>query len=189
MADYFAFYGPESSATQWTYFPLEPFEDKESLRQHLKMMETSRDPYFLAIKDKETWHVLGTFSIMSISTANRTAEMGWVLYGDQLKNSRLATEAQYLVMTYIFEELAYRRYEWRCDSLNTPSNNAAQRLGFTFEGTFRQAVVYKNNRSRDTNWYSMLPEEFQAMKPKFEKWLAAENFDESGKQIKSLKDC
>ena len=185
--DAYAFYGPESPETQWTYLPIDAFQNKDDFRAYFEKMAQSKDPYYLAILNKETGKIIGTFSLMRIDTANRVVEMGWVLYGSELKQSRFATEAQFLVMQYVFEVLRYRRYEWKCDSLNAPSGKAAKRLGFTFEGTFRRVQVYKG-RSRDTNWYSMLEEEYQAMKPKFEKWLQPENFDKNGKQISALNE-
>ena len=98
----------------------------------------------------------------------------------------MATEAQYLLAKYVFEVLQYRRYEWKCDSLNEPSRRAAERLGFVYEGTFRQAVVYKG-RSRDTAWFAMIDKEWEANKCALEQWLSPENFDSQGKQQKSLK--
>lgn len=184
--DAYTFYGPDSPKEQWTYLPIDYFENKEDFRDYFEGMADSKDPYYLAILDKESHKVIGTFSLMRIDPKKRVVEMGWVLYGPELKHSRVATEAQYLVMRYVFDELHYRRYEWKCDSLNAPSNQAAKRLGFTFEGTFRRAAVYKN-RSRDTNWYSMLEEEYQAMKAKFDNWLDPANFDDQGRQITSLK--
>ena len=185
--DAYRFYGAKSPETQWTYLPIEAFKNQADFRGYFEKMAQSHDPYYLAIVDKISGKTIGTFSLMRIDTANRVIEMGWVLYGDELKQSRLATEAQFLVMQYVFEVLQYRRYEWKCDSLNAPSNRAAKRLGFHFEGTFRRAQVYKN-RTRDTNWYSMIEEEYQAMKPKFERWLQPENFDENGQQRTALND-
>lgn len=187
LDDAYAFYGPSSPEEQWTYFPLEAFDNKQSFSDYFETMAQSQDPYYLAIKDKASGRVLGTFALMRTDKNNRVIEMGWVLYGSELKHSRVATEAQFLVMQYVFEVLNYRRYEWKCDSLNEPSGKAAQRLGFQFEGTFRRAIVYKG-RNRDTNWYSMIEEDYQNMKPKFQSWLKPDNFDETGKQILSLQD-
>ena len=99
-----------------------------------------------------------------------------------------ATEAQYLLMKYVFEDLNYRRYEWKCDSLNRPSANAAIRLGFTYEGCFRNHAIYKG-RSRNTDWFSIIDSEWPRLKERFENWLAPENFDEQGQQKRSLRDC
>lgn len=183
----YEFYGPQSPQEQWTYLPMEAFTSQADFKEYFSQMAASKDPYYLAVVDKKTGQVVGTFSLMRIDPQNRSVEMGWVLYGPKLKRSCLATEAQYLVMKYVFETLHYRRYEWKCDHLNAPSKRAAERLGFKFEGTFRRANVYKG-RSRDTDWHSMLAEEYAAMKPKFEQWLAPENFDEDGQQVKSLQE-
>ena len=151
----------------------------------LKKFELSNDPYYFAIIDQKTKEAIGIFSFLNIDPSNRAIEMGWVLYSEKLKRSRIATEAQFLAMTYIFEELKYRRYQWKCDSLNTPSYRAAIRLGFNFEGTLRNSVVYKN-RSRDSQFYSIIPEEWPALKNMFTQWLNSENFDNNGAQKESL---
>ncbi|MEX2803818.1 GNAT family N-acetyltransferase [Streptococcus sp. H31] len=188
LDDAYRFYGPDSVPEQWTYLPIDGFKDIKTFQTYFEMMETSRDPYYLAIKDKATQKVLGTFSLMRIDTKNRLAEMGWVLYSPQLKQSRQATEAQFLVMAYVFDVLHYRRYEWKCDSLNHASVHAAKRLGFQYEGTFRKAAVYKQ-RSRDTAWFSMIDDDWHSMKAKFEKWLLPTNFDDQGRQLKPLGAC
>lgn len=187
LAQAYQFYGPSSPLEQWTYLPLDRFADLPSFSAYFKTMVASTDPYYLAIKNKATKQVVGTFALMNINPANRTVEMGWVLFGPQLKRSRVATEAQFLVMQYVFETLKYRRYEWECDHLNQPSRQAALRLGFQFEGTLRQKVVY-NGRSRDTDWFGMTETDYATMKPKFERWLAADNFDEHGQQKRSLNE-
>lgn len=137
--------------------------------------------------DKQTQRAIGTFSLMRIDPANRVIEVGAVIYSSQLQRSRIATEAQYLLACYVFEELKYRRYEWKCDSLNERSRRAAERLGFTFEGIFRQAQVY-HHRNRDTAWYSMLDSEWKIIKKRLEAWLNPDNFDEQGKQKQRLQD-
>lgn len=188
LKDAYQFYGHESPESQWTYLSIDAFQSFKDFQAYFEKMVTSKDPYYLAIIDQKSNKIVGTFSLMRINQKNRVLEMGWVLYSTELKQSTLATEAQLLVMQYVFETLHYRRYEWKCDSLNAPSAHAAERLGFTYEGTFRKAVVYKG-RNRDTKWFSMLEEEYLAMKPKFINWLAPENFTEDGNQIKRLQDC
>lgn len=187
FADAYKVFGPNSPQEQWTYLSLNSFKDEASFRDYFIAIAQSSDPYYLAIIDRASGKLLGIFSLMRIDSTNRVVEMGWVLYGEQLKRSRIATEAQFLVMQYVFETLQYRRYEWKCDSLNFPSRNAAQRLGFQFEGIFRRATVYKG-RSRDTAWFSMLAEEYVSMKPKFISWLDPANFNDVGQQIKALND-
>lgn len=180
-------YGTDSELKNWTYLPafFGRFEDKNTFSNFLKQQEQAIDPYVFAIVDKQTQRAVGTFSLMRIDSANRVIEVGAVIYSSLLQRSRIATEAQYLLACYVFEELKYRRYEWKCDSLNEPSRRAAERLGFTFEGIFRQAQVYRG-RNRDTAWYSMLDSEWKTIKKRFEVWLNPDNFDGQGKQIRRL---
>ena len=170
----------------WTYLPIAPAKNKEELLSLLIKQEASADPYFLTIVDKQTRKAVGTLALMRIDPKNRVIEVGWVNYSPALQRTRMATEAQFLLAKYMFEVLQYRRYEWKCDSLNAPSRRAAERLGFVYEGTFRQAVVYKG-RSRDTAWFAMIDKEWEANKRALEQWLSPENFDSQGKQRKSLK--
>ena len=144
-------------------------------------METSQDPYYFAIIDKTTGQAVGTFALMRIDPNHRVIEVGWVVFSPQMQRSKVGTEAHFLLVNYVFETLKYRRYEWKCDSLNQASNRAAKRLGFSFEGTFRQAQVYKG-RNRDTNWYSMLDFEWQHKKQRFHRWLSDDNFQSDGQQ-------
>ncbi|MFC2468379.1 MAG: GNAT family N-acetyltransferase, partial [Capnocytophaga endodontalis] len=133
----------ESNAVMpdWTYLSIAPAKNKEELHALLTKQEASVDPYFLTIVDKQTQKAVGTLALMRIDPKNRVIEVGWVNYSSALQRTRMATEAQYLLAKYVFETLQYRRYEWKCDSLNAPSRRAAERLGFVYEGTFRQAVV------------------------------------------------
>ncbi len=122
---------------------------------------------------------------MEIRPAMRVIEIGNIVYGRPLQRTPAATEAQYLMAQYVFEWLGYRRYEWKCNALNAPSRQAALRLGFTFEGIFRQHMVVKG-RNRDTAWYAMLDNDWPGRKAAFERWLAPENFDDDGRQHLSL---
>jgi RimJ/RimL family protein N-acetyltransferase len=122
---------------------------------------------------------------MEIRPAMRVVEVGNIVYGPVLQRTPLSTEAQYLIARYAFETLGYRRYEWKCDSLNAPSRRAAERFGFTFEGIFRQHMIVKG-RSRDTAWFSILDSEWPARRAAFERWLAPENFDSGGRQKTNL---
>jgi RimJ/RimL family protein N-acetyltransferase len=122
---------------------------------------------------------------MRIDPAMGSIEVGSIAYSPRLQRSRAATETMYLMMRRAFDELGYRRYEWKCDALNKPSRKAAERLGFRFEGIFRQAVVYKG-RNRDTAWYSIVDREWRALKGAFERWLDPANFDGEGRQRESL---
>lgn len=189
LADLWSVYSHDSPAENWTYLPEKygPFAEKTDFAAFLAQMETSQDPYYFAIIDQTSGKALGTFSLMRIDSTNRVVEIGAVIYGEALKQSRIASEAQFLLMQYIFETLQYRRAEWKCDSLNTPSRRAALRLGFQFEGIFRQHIVYRG-RNRDTAWFSMLDSEWQAVKSRFVSWLAPDNFDTSGKQKRRLNE-
>ena len=186
-ADLYKVYGPESPADMWTYLFQTPAQSQEEWSQKLDQMLAAQDRFHYAIVDKESGKALGTFALMRIDRNNRVIEVGAVTYSPKLKRTRLATEAQYLLARYVFEELEYRRYEWKCDALNQPSRRAAERLGFTYEGKFRQALVYKG-RNRDTDWLSMIDKEWPAVKSRLEKWLSPDNFDEKGLQIKALSD-
>ena len=183
--DLLAVYGPDTPRDMWTYLFQEPVADMEELVTVLNQMLACKDRFYYAIIDKATGKALGTFSLMRIDQNNRVIEVGAVTFSPALKGTRIGTEAQYLLARYVFEELNYRRYEWKCDALNEPSKRAAERLGFTYEGRFRQAVVYKG-RTRDTDWYSMIDQEWPKIKERFEKWLHPENFNEEGVQYHSL---
>ena len=186
-ADLYEVYGPDSPADMWTYLFQNPAQNQAEWSQKLDRMLAAQDRFHYAIVDKESGKALGTFALMRIDRGNRVIEVGAVTYSPQLKRTRLATEAQYLLARYVFEELEYRRYEWKCDALNQPSRRAAERLGFTYEGRFRQAVVYKG-RNRDTDWLSMIDSDWPAVKTRLEKWLSPDNFDKNGQQIKALSE-
>lgn len=184
--DLYEVYGPEAPEQSFTYLSLSPVADRAELETLLKRMEESTDPYYLAVIDQDG-RAVGTLALMRINPAHRVIEVGSVTYGERLKRTRAATEVQYLLAQYVFETLHYRRYEWKCDALNEPSRRAAERLGFTYEGTFRQAVVYKD-RNRDTAWYSMLDTEWEQRKHRLLKWLDPKNFDAHGQQRTSLRE-
>ena len=184
-ADLYPLYGPDAPRHNWTYMPIDPFQNWEDFHGYFEKMVQSSDPYYLAIVDQRSNRAVGTFALMRMDAANRVLEMGWVVYSIDLQRSRQATEAQYLVMKYVFENLGYRRYEWKCDQLNQASYHAALRLGFRHEGTFRQALVYKG-RNRDTAWFSLLDSEWPSRKKALETWLADSNFDENGRQKTAL---
>ena len=185
--DLLAVYGPDTPRDMWTYLFQEPVADMEELVNVLNQMLAREDRFFYAILDRETGKAMGTFSLMRIDQNNRVVEVGTVIFSPKLRGTRIGTEAQYLLARYVFEELNYRRYEWKCDALNLPSRRAAERLGFVYEGTFRQAVVYKG-RTRDTDWLSMIDKDWPKVKARLETWLAPENFDKNGKQYKSLRE-
>jgi RimJ/RimL family protein N-acetyltransferase len=169
----------------WTYMPSNgPFADAESFAASITARAALDDPFAYAVVDN-TNRALGIVTLMEIRPLHRVIEVGHVLYSPALQRTPLATEAQYLLARYAFETLGYRRYEWKCDALNAASRRAAQRLGFSFEGIFRQHMIAKG-RNRDTAWYAMLDSEWPARKASFERWLAPENFDAEGRQRESL---
>ena len=183
--DLFQIYGPLSNPKNWTYLPFDKFTNENDFREYLKSMSQSIDPLHFAIVNLETGKALGTIALMRIDSTQGVIEVGYVIYSDGLKRTRIATEAQFLLADYVFNNLGYRRYEWKCDSLNLPSITAALRLGFTFEGIFRQAMVYKG-RNRDTAWLSIIDKEWPSRRIKLMSWLSEKNFDEDGKQKRSL---
>ena len=163
----------------------EPFEDEEVFREFLAGKATSIDPLYYAIVDQSNGRAVGFQTLMRIDPMHRCIEVGNILYGKSLQRTAGATEAQYLLMRYVFEDLGYRRFEWKCNALNGPSRRTALRFGFSFEGVFRKHMIVRG-RSRDTAWYSMLDEEWPAAKTAFERWLAPSNFDAAGVQRESL---
>lgn len=183
--DLYAAYSAAPDGRDWTYLSLEPFTSADAYRRYAEDAARSTDPRHYAVVDQTTNKAVGTLALMRTDTKNGVVEVGFVTFSPLLRQTPLSTEAQFLLMTYVFDTLGYRRYEWKCDSLNAPSRKAAERLGFTFEGIFRQAVVYKG-RNRDTAWFSILDKEWPQIKQAFLHWLSTDNFDESGRQRVSL---
>jgi RimJ/RimL family protein N-acetyltransferase len=168
----------------WRYLFTGPYPDAAQLREYLEQRAAAEDPLFFTILDI-TGAPVGYASLMRIEPAHRVIEIGNILYLPTLQRTAGATEAMYLFARYVFEELGYRRYEWKCDSRNESSRRAALRLGFTFEGIFRQHMIVKG-QNRDTAWYSMLDGEWSGRKEAFEKWLDPANFSPDGRQRSSL---
>ena len=169
----------------WTYLFDGPFENRADFDRSMQRMAKSEDPLYYAIIDRASHRAVGRAALMRIEPAHRVIEVGSILYTPLLQRTRGATEAMYLFARYVFDELGYRRYEWKCNALNEASRSAALRLGFTFEGLFRQHMIIKG-RSRDTAWYSMIDSEWPARKARLEAWLAPENFDAGGRQRTAL---
>jgi RimJ/RimL family protein N-acetyltransferase len=164
----------------WTYLPYGPFDNVEIYVEWMQGVCRTDDPLFHAIVDKVTCKAVGVASYMSITPASGSIEVGHISYSPCLQHTSAATEAMYLMMKRAFE-LGYRRYEWKCDALNAQSRAAAQRLGLSFEGIFRQATVYKG-RNRDTAWYAAIDQEWPALRAAFIRWLDPTNFDGNGRQ-------
>lgn len=164
----------------WTYLPYGPFADFDEFRAWMEATCFGDDVLFFAIFDRDSNCWAGLAAYLRIAPAVGSIEVGHIRYAPMLQRRRAGTEAMYLMMKHAFD-LGYRRYEWKCDSLNAPSWRAAQRYGFRFEGIFRQSVVYKA-RNRDTAWLSIVDSEWPAVRARFEAWLAESNFDEAGEQ-------
>lgn len=169
----------------WQYLFEAPFPDEHAFDAHLQRLATAADRVFYAIVDRDSGAALGYQSLMRIDPANRCIEVGSILYGPRLQRRPGGTEAQFLLMQYVFDQLGYRRYEWKCNALNLPSQRAAARFGFTFEGVFRQHMIIRG-RSRDTAWYAIIDPEWPTVKEAMLRWLAPGNFDASGNQKQGL---
>ncbi len=169
----------------WTYLPYGPFETLDDYRAWMEAACLGDDPLFHAIVDAETEKAVGVASYLRIEPPAGVIETGHINYAPRLQKTIAATEAMFLMMRRVFDELGYRRYEWKCDALNAGSRAAAVRLGFTFEGVFRQATLYKG-RNRDTAWYAITDGDWPALETAFERWLDDANFDADGRQRESL---
>jgi RimJ/RimL family protein N-acetyltransferase len=169
----------------WLYLFDGPFPDRTEFDAYLTRIAQSEDPLYYAILDAATGAALGHAAYLRIEPAHRCVEVGAILYAPSLQRTLGATEAMYLMARHVFEDLGYRRYEWKCNALNAPSRWAALRLGFVYEGIFRQHMIVKG-RNRDTAWFSMLDSEWPVRKAAFEQWLAPANFDAEGRQRASL---
>ncbi len=184
-AELFAADRLDAEGRNWTYLPVGPFQRFEDYRQWMDGACRTADRLFHAIIDRVTGGAVGFASYLRMDPAAGSIEVGHITYSPRLQRHPAATEAMYLMMRRVFDELGYRRYEWKCDSLNAASRAAAERFGFRFEGVFRQVVVYKG-RNRDTAWLSIIDTEWPAVRAAFEQWLAAENFGADGRQRKGL---
>jgi RimJ/RimL family protein N-acetyltransferase len=178
-------YMQAADGRDWTYLSQERPASLASFREYLAKNAASEDPLHYAIVDLTSELTVGTAALMRIEPAHGVIEIGYIAFSPLLKQTRAATEAMYLMTRYVFDELGYRRYEWKCDSLNERSCAAAIRYGFRFEGIFRKAIVYKS-RSRDTAWFSIIDDEWPRIRAAFEAWLKPENFDAAGQQRQAL---
>ena len=176
----------DTDGPNWTYLPVGPFAAFDDYDRWLRSVAAADDPYFFAILDRATAAPVGVASYLRIDPNAGSIEVGHINYSPRAQRTSMASEAMFLMMRHAFA-LGYRRYEWKCDALNAPSRVAAERLGFTFEGLFRQATIYKG-RSRDTAWYSILDHEFPALERAYLAWLAPANRDAEGRQLRRLAD-
>ena len=169
----------------WQHLPYGPFAGQTEFTKWLEQRAASADPLFFAVIDLESMRALGMASFLRIEPEHGVIEIGHIWFAPELQRTRKATEAIFLLAKTAFDDLGYRRLEWKCDSLNLPSRRAADRIGFAFEGIFRQHMIVKG-RNRDTAWYSITDGEWPSRRAAFETWLAPENFDETGSQRRSL---
>lgn len=176
----------DTEGRNWTYLPIGPFAALADYDAWLRQVARGDDPLFFTLIDRQHDRPVGVASYLRIEPAAGSIEVGHINFSPLAQRTRAATEAMYLMMRRAFE-LGYRRYEWKCDSLNHPSRKAAERYGFVYEGTFRQAVTYKG-RNRDTAWFSMIDKEWPALKRAYEAWLGPANFDAQGAQRRGLAD-
>lgn len=183
--DLFAVAREDRDGRNWTYMPYGPFADKAAHRSWVEDMYAGKDPFLHAVIDNATGKAVGTLSFMRIQPEIGVIEIGHIVFSPRIQRTPGATETIWLMLTRAFDELGYRRCEWKCDSLNAPSRAAARRFGFRFEGIFRQATIYKG-RNRDTAWFSIVDKEWPHLAPIYRQWLAPDNFDADGKQKTSL---
>lgn len=181
----YAAFAADSDNRNWTYLPYGPFDSYGKFDAWARATCMDDDPLFHAVIDLSTGEAAGLASYLRINPKDGVIEVGHIHFSPQLQRTTLSTEAMYLMMKRVFDELGYRRYEWKCDSLNKPSRRAALRLGFSFEGVFRQLTMYKN-RNRDTAWFAVIDKDWPGIKAGYEMWLDPDNFDDQGKQKRSL---
>ena len=170
----------------WDYMPVGPFSSSAQFHRWVRDHADQPDPFFYAIKNKDSGQWEGVASFLRVKPGAGSIEVGYISLSPALQQTRAATEAMYLMMAWAFEA-GYRRYEWKCNALNAASRRAAQRLGFSYEGVFRQAMVVKG-RNRDTAWFAMIDAEWPALKEAYDVWLSPANFDSEGRQLERLGD-
>ncbi len=183
--DLFAAATPPDAEQRFVYLPSYPPVSAEALRDWIVSQQNLSDPILFAVIDKATGKPGGWQQMMRIVPKDGVIEIGYVYWGPSLSRTRVATEALYLFARHVFEDLGYRRFEWKCNNANEPSKAAAARFGFTYEGLFRQHMIVKG-QSRDTAWFSMLDTEWPTRKAGFDRWLDPSNFDMDGKQRTKL---
>ena len=176
----------DTGGSNWDYLPYGPFGSFDDYLDWLHTVSDKEDPAFFAILSLPDEKPVGVASLMAIDVTNGSIEVGHINFSPLLQRTTAATEAMYLMMEWAFDS-GYRRYQWRCNSLNLRSRRAAQRLGLSYEGTFRQMSIVKG-RNRDTSWFAAIDQEWPALRAKFKQFLAADNFDDHGKATLSLSE-
>ena len=182
----FEAFSGDTTGANWTYLPYGPFPDSVQFNAWIVEQARQPDPQFFAVVDATSGSAVGVATFMRISPGMGSIEIGHIHFSPRLQGTPASTEALYIMIDHIFR-LGYRRCEWKCNALNEASRNSALRLGFTFEGVFRQAGVVKG-RNRDTAWYSILDSEWPALNQAFKTWLAPGNFSSRGSQNQRLSD-
>ncbi|MFK7964702.1 MAG: GNAT family N-acetyltransferase [Burkholderiaceae bacterium] len=185
--DLFAASTPEDAVARFLYLFEYPPTSREQLFDWLTQVSALADPLFYAVVDKHTGRVEGRQALMRISHEHQVIEIGNIYWGPAIAGTRVATEANFLFARQCFDVWGYRRYEWKCNALNAPSRRAAKRFGFQFEGLFRRAIIAKG-RTRDTSWYSIIDEDWPALRAAYEQWLEPTNFDSDGVQKSRLSE-
>jgi RimJ/RimL family protein N-acetyltransferase len=178
---------PDGDTSIWTYLPDGPYESPDHLRRMLAGAETSDDPLYFTLVRLPDERPLGCASYLRITPEFGVIEIGHIWFGVALQRTTAATEAIYLLARHAFDDLGYRRLEWKCNALNAASRRAAERFGFTFEGVFRKHQIVKG-RNRDTAWYAIIDDDWPRIRSGYEAWLAPENFDHDGRQHRSLRE-
>ncbi len=182
-----ASHGTDCDPKLWHYLAYGPFSDQASFREHLERQEASDDPLFFALVDPVSGEARGVAALMRIDAVNGVGEVGHIWFGSGLQRTTAATEGIFLLGDYLMTTLGYRRFEWKCDSLNRRSRRAAERYGFAYEGTFRQHM-FTRGRNRDTSWYAVIDRDWPRVRAGFLAWLDPANFDADGRQIRSIED-
>ncbi|MCG8354596.1 MAG: GNAT family N-acetyltransferase [Kiloniellales bacterium] len=178
---------PDPEGRLWDYMPYGPFDSEAAFADWLTGCAASADPLFFAVIDKASGLPSGMTSYLRITPEMGVIETGHIWFAPAIQRSRASTEAIFLMARHVFDALGYRRFEWKCNALNAASKRAALRLGFSYEGTFRQHLIVKG-RNRDTAWFAMLDGDWPAIRANFERWLDDANFDAQGKQRISLSE-
>ena len=184
--DLFKNFSKDKTGIDWIYMPQGPFKNEISLKKYLKNKNLTGNPFFYTIYSKRLKTFCGLASYLRIKPQVGTIEVGYITYAKNLQRTVEGTEAMYLMMKNVFDDLGYRRYEWKCDNLNSKSKKAALRLGFKYEGLFRQATIYKK-RNRDTAWFSIIDKEWKLYKKSYRQYLKRSNFNEKFIQKKKLR--
>ena len=175
------------AGSRFAWLPDTPPQSRAEFQSWLDKSAASEDPLYYAVIDKASGKAVGRQTLLRIDPANGVIEIGHVYWGPEMARTRGATEAQFLFARHVFDDLGYRRYEWKCNNRNEPSKRAAERFGFQFEGIFRQHMIVKGE-NRDTAWYSIIDKEWPALRKAYEAWLDPANFDSNGTQKQRLEE-